>query len=168
MLRASRHREVASKPNEITAVPELRDTLHRDVMGCQKDDTLPESCNTNLGFCYICFWYVLYGGLQRPSSACAEGQAPDLVVAERLTARSALAKDKPAGRASPHDITKARLIADRAKEVSQPNAGLILEIKWKTAAAFCLTGFRRVPHRQWDRYGRQHRKPRVRDRQQSR
>jgi len=42
VLRASRHREVAGKLNEITAVPELLDTLHLDAMGCQKDDTLPE------------------------------------------------------------------------------------------------------------------------------
>ena len=44
MLRASRQREVDSKSNEITAVPELLDTLHLDAMGCQKDDTLPEPC----------------------------------------------------------------------------------------------------------------------------
>ena len=40
MLRASRYRKVDSKSNEITAVPELLDTLHLDAMGCQKDDTL--------------------------------------------------------------------------------------------------------------------------------
>jgi hypothetical protein len=96
-----------------------------------------------------------------------EGKTPDQVVAERLTAKPALAKDQPSGRANPCDIPTVRLIADRAKEMAQPNTGLILEIKWKTAAASCLTGFRRVPHRQWDRYGRQHRKPRVRDRQRS-
>src|SRR3954470_5289357 len=44
------------------------------------------------------------------------GKTPDLIVAERLTAKPALAKDKPAGRARSCDITKARLIADRAKE----------------------------------------------------
>jgi predicted transposase YbfD/YdcC len=38
VLRALRHREVDSKSNEITAVPELLDTLHLDAMGCQKDD----------------------------------------------------------------------------------------------------------------------------------
>ncbi|MBV8398307.1 MAG: hypothetical protein JOZ17_06165, partial [Acetobacteraceae bacterium] len=38
MLRASRHREVDGKSNEITAVPELLGTLHLDAMGCQKDD----------------------------------------------------------------------------------------------------------------------------------
>jgi len=43
-------REVDGKSNEITAVPELLDTLHLegaivtlDAMGCQKDDTLPET-----------------------------------------------------------------------------------------------------------------------------
>ncbi|HEY9286526.1 MAG TPA: hypothetical protein VIT43_00730 [Candidatus Dormibacteraeota bacterium] len=46
-MRASRHREVDSKSNEITAGPELLDTLHLDAMGCQKDDTLPESRITN-------------------------------------------------------------------------------------------------------------------------
>jgi hypothetical protein len=51
-----------------------------------------------------------------------EAQTPDQVVAERLTAKPALAKDTPSGRASPCDITKARLIADRAKEVSQPDS----------------------------------------------
>jgi hypothetical protein len=49
------------------------------------------------------------------------GQTPDQVVAERLTAKSALAQDKPSGRAGPCDITKARLIAESAKEVSQPD-----------------------------------------------
>jgi predicted transposase YbfD/YdcC len=47
VLRASRHREVDSKSNEITAVPELLDTLHLDAMGCQKDNTLPEACIKN-------------------------------------------------------------------------------------------------------------------------
>jgi len=50
-----------------------------------------------------------------------EGQTPDQVVAERLTAKPALAQDKPSGRAGPCDITKARLIAESAKEVSQPD-----------------------------------------------
>jgi len=43
------------------------------------------------------------------------------VVAERLTAKPALAQDKPSGRAGPGDIIKARLIAENAKEVSQPD-----------------------------------------------
>jgi hypothetical protein len=49
------------------------------------------------------------------------GKTPDQVVAERFTAKPALAKDKPSGRAGPCDITKARLIAESAEEVSQPN-----------------------------------------------
>src|SRR4051794_8909540 len=49
------------------------------------------------------------------------GQTPDQVLAERLTAKPALAKAKPSGRAGPCDITKARLIAQSAKEVSQPD-----------------------------------------------
>jgi transposase InsO family protein len=53
-----------------------------------------------------------------------EAKTPDQVVAERLTAKPALAKAKPSGRAGPCDITKARLIADRAKEVSQPDSYL--------------------------------------------
>jgi hypothetical protein len=47
VLRASRHREVDSKSNEVAAVPELLDILHLDAMGCQKDDTLPEPRLTN-------------------------------------------------------------------------------------------------------------------------
>ena len=50
-----------------------------------------------------------------------EGQTPDQVVAERLAAEPSLRKGKPNGRAGPCDMTKARLIADRAKEVSQPD-----------------------------------------------
>jgi hypothetical protein len=50
-----------------------------------------------------------------------EGKTPDQVVAERLTAKPALAQDKPSGGAGPCDITKARLIAQSAKEVSQPD-----------------------------------------------
>ena len=52
MLRASRQGEVDGKSNEITAVPELLDTLHLDAMGCQKDDTLPEPRITNGRLCY--------------------------------------------------------------------------------------------------------------------
>ena len=51
-----------------------------------------------------------------------EGQTPDQVVAERLAAEPSLRKGKPNGRAGPCDMTKARLIADRAKEVSQPDS----------------------------------------------
>jgi hypothetical protein len=44
-----------------------------------------------------------------------ETTAPDQVVAERLTAKPTPAKDKPAGRAGPCDITKARLLLKAAK-----------------------------------------------------
>ena len=50
-----------------------------------------------------------------------EGQTPDQVVAERLTAKPVLATAKPSGRAGPGDIIKARLIAESAEEVSQPD-----------------------------------------------
>ncbi len=50
-----------------------------------------------------------------------DGQTPDQVVAERLTAKPALAKAKSSERASQCDIIKARLIAESAKEVSQPD-----------------------------------------------
>ncbi|MBV8869522.1 MAG: DDE-type integrase/transposase/recombinase [Acetobacteraceae bacterium] len=50
-----------------------------------------------------------------------DGKTPDQVVAERLKAKRALAKGKPLGRAGPCDTTKARLIAQAAKEVSQPD-----------------------------------------------
>jgi hypothetical protein len=40
------------------------------------------------------------------------GQTPDRVVAERLTAKPALATAKPSGRAGLCDITKARLVAE--------------------------------------------------------
>jgi hypothetical protein len=51
-----------------------------------------------------------------------EGQTPDQLVAERLTAKPALANAKPSGRPGPCDIIKARLIAESAKEVSQPDS----------------------------------------------
>ena len=50
-----------------------------------------------------------------------DGKTPDQVVAERLKAKRALAKGKPLGRAGPCDTPKARLIAQAAKEVSQPD-----------------------------------------------
>jgi transposase InsO family protein len=51
-----------------------------------------------------------------------DGKTPDQVVAERLKARRKLARAKPEGRAGPDDIAKARLIAEAAKEVSQPDS----------------------------------------------
>jgi transposase InsO family protein len=50
------------------------------------------------------------------------GKTPDQIVAERLKAGRKLAKAKPHGRAGPDDIAKARLIAEAAKEVSQPDS----------------------------------------------
>ncbi|HYH46850.1 MAG TPA: IS481 family transposase [Thermoanaerobaculia bacterium] len=50
-----------------------------------------------------------------------DSKTPDQVVAERLKARRKLANPKPHGRAGPEDITRARLIAEAAKEVSQPD-----------------------------------------------
>ena len=50
-----------------------------------------------------------------------EGRTAKQWFAERLTAKPALAKDRPTGRAGPCDLTKARLIAENAKEVSQPD-----------------------------------------------
>jgi transposase InsO family protein len=49
------------------------------------------------------------------------GKAPDQIVGERLKARRKLANAKPHGRAGPDDIAKARLIAEAAKEASQPD-----------------------------------------------
>ncbi len=50
-----------------------------------------------------------------------DGKTPDQVVAERLTARRKLANARPHGRAGPADTAQARLIAEAAKAVSQPN-----------------------------------------------
>ncbi|MCI0755553.1 DDE-type integrase/transposase/recombinase, partial [Teichococcus vastitatis] len=53
-----------------------------------------------------------------------DGRTPDQVVKERLRARRKLARaksDQPEGRAGPDDVARARLIAEAAKEVSQPD-----------------------------------------------
>jgi transposase InsO family protein len=50
-----------------------------------------------------------------------DGKTPGQVVAERLKARPKFTNPKPQGRAGPEDIAKARLIAEAAKEVSQPD-----------------------------------------------
>jgi transposase InsO family protein len=50
-----------------------------------------------------------------------DGKTPNQVTAERLKARRKLANPKPQGRAGPEDIAKARLIAEAAREVSQPD-----------------------------------------------
>jgi transposase InsO family protein len=51
-----------------------------------------------------------------------EGKTPNQIVTEHLKAKPELANPKPHGRAGPCDVTKARLIADAAKEVSQPDS----------------------------------------------
>jgi transposase InsO family protein len=51
-----------------------------------------------------------------------DGKAPNQVVAERLKARRKLANPKPQGRAGPEDIARTRLIAEAAREVSQPDS----------------------------------------------
>jgi transposase InsO family protein len=50
-----------------------------------------------------------------------DGRTPNQVVAQCLKAKPELANAKPHGRAGPCDTTKARLIAEAAKEVSQPD-----------------------------------------------
>ena len=55
------------------------------------------------------------------SQRVLDGKTPNQVVAEHLKAKPKLANPAPHGRAGPCDTTKARLIADRAKEVSQPD-----------------------------------------------
>jgi transposase InsO family protein len=50
-----------------------------------------------------------------------DGRTPAQVVAEHLQAKRKLASVKPHGRAGPNDIIKARLLAEAAPEVSQPD-----------------------------------------------
>src|SRR4051812_12292087 len=50
-----------------------------------------------------------------------DGKTPNQVVAQRLKVRRQLAHAKPQGQAGADDIAKARLIAQTAKEVSQPD-----------------------------------------------
>ena len=50
-----------------------------------------------------------------------DGKTPNQIVAERLKARRQFAPAKTHGRAGPDEIAKARLIAEAAKEVSQPD-----------------------------------------------
>jgi transposase InsO family protein len=51
-----------------------------------------------------------------------DGRTPDQVTAERLEAHPELVRGTPEGRAGPTDIAHARIIADAAKEVSQPDS----------------------------------------------
>ena len=55
-----------------------------------------------------------------------DGKTPNQVAAEHLKADPKLANPAPHRRAGPCDATKARLIADRAKEVSQPDTRAVL------------------------------------------
>ena len=50
------------------------------------------------------------------------GRTPNQIVAECLEAKPKLANSAPHGRAGPCDTTKARLIVEAAKEVSQPDS----------------------------------------------
>ena len=50
-----------------------------------------------------------------------DGQTPNQVVAERLQAKHQQTSAKSCNRAGPNDISKARLIVEAAKEVSQPD-----------------------------------------------
>ena len=54
-----------------------------------------------------------------------DGRTPNQVTAEHLKAKPELANPAPHGRAGPCDITKARLIADAAKKVSQPYTDVV-------------------------------------------
>lgn len=51
-----------------------------------------------------------------------DGKTPNPVAAEHLQAKPKLANPAPHGRAGPCNATRARLIADRAKEISQPHS----------------------------------------------
>jgi hypothetical protein len=62
------------------------------------------------------------------ASASSTGKPPDQLVAESRRARRKLARakpEKPEGRAGPDDIARAYLIAEAAKEVSQPDRGAL-------------------------------------------
>jgi len=50
-----------------------------------------------------------------------DGKTPNQIITEHLIAKPELANPAPRGRAGPCDITKARLIVEAAKEVSQPD-----------------------------------------------
>ena len=53
-----------------------------------------------------------------------DGKTPNQIVKERMKARRKLARPKPEtpeGHAGPEDIARARLVAEVAKEVSQPD-----------------------------------------------
>ena len=50
-----------------------------------------------------------------------DGKTPGQAIAERHQARSKLARGRPEDRAGADDIASARLIANAAKQVSQPD-----------------------------------------------
>jgi Integrase core domain len=64
-----------------------------------------------------------------------DGKTPDQVVAERLKAKRKLASAKSCDRAGPNDISKARLIVEAAKEVSQPDTGAIWTRRWRESSS---------------------------------
>ena len=68
----------------------------------------------------------LLRGFYTAYSACRprvlDGKTPNQVVAEQLTAKPSRANPAPKGQASPCGVTKARLIAEAAKAVSQPDS----------------------------------------------
>ena len=74
--------------------------VHRTLFSCCVVNFLPNAINTD----------------ENPQPVA------DQIVAERLKAMPTLAKGKPQGRVGPFDATKARLIAEAAKEVSQPDS----------------------------------------------
>jgi hypothetical protein len=60
--------------------------------------------------------------LQCPAPAGPDGKTPNQVVAERLAVTGTVRRIRPSGQAGQQDITKARLIIETAKEVSQPDS----------------------------------------------
>ena len=56
-----------------------------------------------------------------------DGKTPNQITAERLKARRKLARSKPEGRAGPEDVARARLVAEAAKEVSQPDTQAVAQ-----------------------------------------
>lgn len=58
-----------------------------------------------------------------PDASALDGRTPDQIVTGRLEAEPALVGAAPDGRAGSCDTTKARVVAERAKEASQPDSG---------------------------------------------
>lgn len=59
------------------------------------------------------------------SHRALEGKTPNQAVADHLKAKPGVANPASHGRAAACDTTKARLVADAVKDVSQPGAGVI-------------------------------------------